>query len=152
MKPIALASDHAGFLLKESIKAYLEAEGIPFRDHGAHSEEPSDYPDFGAPAARAVSEGESERAILCCGSAAGMTIVANKLPGVRAVACHDESSVRMCRLHNDANVLALGGRVLGFEEANRLVRLWLDTAFEGGRHARRLSKIADLERWPETAS
>ena len=107
--------------------------------------------DFAAPASRAVSEGESERAILCCGSAAGMAIVANKFSGVRAVACHNEWTARMSREHNDANVLALGGRVIDAEEAKRLARLWLDTPFEGGRHRRRISKISELERSPESA-
>jgi len=152
MKPVAIASDHAGYRLKEIVKAVLEEDGVPLKDYGAHSEESCDYPDFAAPAARAVSEGESDRAILCCGSAGGMAIVANKFPGVRAVACHDEWTTRMSRQHNDANVLALGGRVVDAEEARRLVRLWLGTAFEGGRHARRVSKISDLEHSHESTS
>lgn len=152
MKPIALASDHAGFALKEKIRALLEADGIAVKDYGTDSEAPCDYPDFAAPAARAVSEGVSDRAILCCGSAAGMVIVANKFPGVRAVACEDESAVKMCRQHNDANVLALGGRRVDHEVARRLVRLWLETEFEGGRHARRLAKIAALENSPQTTA
>ncbi|MDA0999578.1 MAG: ribose 5-phosphate isomerase B [bacterium] len=152
MKSIALASDHAGFQLKENIRAFLEAEGITVKDYGTGSEEPCDYPDFAAPAARAVSEGESDRAILCCGSAAGMVIVANKFPGVRAVACEDESAVKLCRQHNDANVLALGGGRVDHEEAKKLVRLWLDTEFEGGRHARRLAKIAALENSTQTTA
>ncbi len=151
MKPVALASDHGGYSLKEAIKAALDEDSVPYKDYGNDSEESCDYPDFAAPAARAVSEGESERAILCCGSAAGMTIVANKFPGVRAVACHNEWTARMSREHNDANVLALGGRVIEAEEAKRLVRLWLDTPFEGGRHSRRISKISDLEKSHESA-
>jgi ribose 5-phosphate isomerase B len=151
MKPVALASDHGGYLLKEAVKAALDEDGVPYKDYGTDSENSCDYPDFAAPAARAVSEGESERAVLCCGSAAGMAIVANKFPGVRAVACHNEWTARMSREHNDANVLALGGRVIDAEEGKRLVRLWLDTPFEGGRHNRRISKISDLERSPESA-
>ncbi len=151
MKPVALASDHGGYSLKEAIKAALDEDSVPYKDYGNDSEESCDYPDFAAPAARAVSEGESERAILCCGSAGGMTIVANKFSGVRAVACHNEWTARMSREHNDANVLALGGRVIEAEEAKRLVRLWLDTPFEGGRHNRRISKISELEKSHESA-
>lgn len=151
MKPVALASDHGGYRLKEAVKAVLEEDQIPYKDYGTHSEESCDYPDFAGPAARAVSEGGSDKAILCCGSAAGMTIVANKFPGVRAVACHNEWTTRMSRSHNDANVLALGGRVIDADEAKRLVRLWLKTPFEGGRHSRRISKISDLERIKESA-
>ncbi len=150
MKPVALAFDHAGFRLKGAVKAALEEANVPYKDYGAHSEERCDYPDYGAPAARSVSEGEADRAILCCGTGGGMAIVANKFPGVRAVACHDAQGVRMSRLHNDANVLALGGRVVDSEEAKQLVRLWLETPFEGGRHARRLSKISNLEGLRET--
>jgi ribose 5-phosphate isomerase B len=149
MKPIALAADHAGFRAKEAVKEVLRERSLPFRDYGTHSEESCDYPDFAGPAARAVSEGESERGILCCGSAAGMSIVANKFAGVRAAACHDEWSARMSRMHNDANVLALGGRVLDAEAVKRVVRAWLDAAFEGGRHSRRVAKIAELERCQE---
>jgi len=149
MKPIALASDHAGFQAKETVKGVLRERGLPFRDYGTDSEAPCDYPDFAGPAARAVSEGESERGILCCGSAAGMAIVANKFPGVRAVACHDEQAAKISRVHNDANVLALGGRVLDAEGIKRVVRAWLDAAFEGVRHARRVAKIAELERCQE---
>ena len=151
MKPVALASDHGGYLLKEAVKAALDEDGLSYKDYGTDSKDSCDYPDFAAPAARAVSEGESERAILCCGSAAGMAIVANKFPGVRAVACHNEWTTRMSREHNDANVLALGGRVIDANEAKRLARLWLDTPFEGGRHSRRVSKISELERSPESA-
>ncbi len=151
MKPVALASDHGGYLLKEAIKAALDEDNIPYKDYGTHSDKSCDYPDFAAPAARAVSEGESERAILCCGSASGMAIVANKFAGVRAVACHDEWTARLSREHNDANVMALGGRVIDEEEAKRLARLWLGTSFEGGRHNRRIAKISELEKSPESA-
>ena len=149
MKPIALAADHAGFQAKEAAKEALRELNLPFRDYGTNSEASCDYPDFAAPAARAVSEGESERGILCCGSGAGMAMVANKFPGVRAVACHNEWSAQMSRMHNDANVLALGGRVLDAEGVKRVVRLWLETPFEGGRHSRRVGKIGELERCQE---
>ena len=151
-KPIALASDHAGFRLKEAIKEALDDADLPYKDFGTCNEESCDFPDFGSLAARAVSEGDSERGIIICGSAAGMTIVANKFAGVRAVACNDEWITRKSREHNDANVLALGGRVIDHEEAKKLVHIWLNTPFEGGRHARRVAKIAELERTPETTS
>jgi ribose 5-phosphate isomerase B len=151
MKPIALASDHGGFVLKALVKGVLDEMGIPYKDYGTDSDESCDYPDYGAPAARAVSEGASDRGILCCGSGAGMTIVANKFPGVRAVNCYDECITLLSRRHNDANVMALGERDIDPDEARRLVRLWLDTPFEAGRHARRVLKISNLERSPETA-
>lgn len=151
MKPVALASDHGGYQLKEIVKSVLDEAGIPYTDFGTASEDSCDYPDCAAPAAKAVSEGESDRAILCCGSGAGMAIVANKFSGVRAVNCYDEWSTRMSREHNDANAMTLGGRSLDPEEAKRLVLLWLETPFEGGRHARRTAKIAGIERSQETA-
>ena len=145
MKRIALAADHGGYELKEAVKQMLDDRAIPYFDFGTNSDESCDYPDYAELAARSVSEGNSERGIFCCGSAAGMVIVANKFPGVRAVACHNEWAARMSRLHNDANVLALGGRVVSLEEAERIVAIWLETEFEGGRHSRRLDKISDIE-------
>lgn len=145
MKRIALAADHGGYELKEAVKQMLDDRAIPYLDFGTNSDESCDYPDYAELAARSVSEGNSERGIFCCGSAAGMVIVANKFPGVRAVACHNEWAARMSRLHNDANVLALGGRVVSLEEAERIVAIWLETEFEGGRHSRRLDKISDIE-------
>ncbi len=144
-RSIALAADHGGYALKEAVKQLLDDRAVPYHDFGTHSEESCDYPDYAEPAARSVSEGASERGIFCCGSAAGMAIVANKFPGVRAVACHSEWTARMSRLHNDANVLALGGRVVRPDAARKIVAVWLETGFEGGRHARRLGKIADME-------
>lgn len=152
MKRIALAADHGGYALKEAVKRLLEERAIPCRDFGTDSDAPCDYPDYAVPAARSVSEGASARGIFCCGSAAGMAIAANKFPGVRAVACHDEWTARMSRLHNDANVLALGGRVVSEEEAGRIVSAWLGAEFEGGRHARRLGKIAAIEDAPRPTS
>lgn len=145
MKRIALAADHGGYELKEAVKQMLDDRAIPYLDFGTNSDESCDYPDYAELAARSLSEGNSERGIFCCGSAAGMVIVANKFPGVRAVACHNEWAARMSRLHNDANVLALGGRVVSLEEAERIVAIWLETEFEGGRHSRRLDKISDIE-------
>ncbi len=145
MNQIALAADHRGYALKEAVKQFLDERSIPYWDFGTNSGESCDYPDYAAPAARGVSDGAFERGILCCGSAAGMVIVANKFPGVRAVACHDEWAARMSRRHNDANVLSLAGRMISFDEAEKVVAIWLETEFEGGRHARRLAKIADIE-------
>ena len=145
MNQIALASDHGGYELKEAVKQLLDDRAIPYHDFGTNSGESCDYPDYAEPAARSVSEGACERGIFCCGSAAGMAIVANKFPGVRAVACYNEWTARMSRLHNDANVLALGGRIVSFEEAKKIVAIWLETEFEGGRHSRRLDKITNIE-------
>ena len=145
MKPIALASDHRGFRMKEIVKSMLEKSNISYKDYGTTSEESCDYPDYAAPAAMAVSEGESERAILFCGSGSGMAIVANKFLGVRAVNCYDEWSTLQSRQHNDSNVMTIGERRVLDDDFLRLVNLWLETSFEGGRHARRTSKITELE-------
>ena len=152
MNRIALAADHGGYELKEAVKQLLDERAIPYHDFGTNSDESCDYPDFAGPAARSVSEGNFERGIFCCGSAAGMVIVANKFPDVRAVACLNEWAARMSRLHNDANVLALGGRVVSLEEAEKIVAIWLETEFEGGRHSRRLNKIAEIEDAPQPTS
>ncbi|MBE44969.1 MAG: ribose 5-phosphate isomerase B [Thaumarchaeota archaeon] len=147
MKPIAIASDHGGFRMKEIVKSMLEKSNISYKDYGTTSEESCDYPDYGAPAAMAVSEGESERAILFCGSGSGMAIVANKFLGVRAVNCYDEWSTLMSRRHNDANIMAIGERCsIEPDDILRLVNLWLKTSFDGGRHTYRISKITELER------
>jgi len=142
---IALASDHAGFDLKRAVMAELAAQGIEHRDFGVAVDERSDYIDYGAAAAAALSRGEFDLAILVCGTGLGMAIVANKFKGVRATPCWDEYTVEMSRKHNDANCLTLGGRTLSIERSLALVRLWLATPFEGGRHAARVQKIRDLE-------
>lgn len=143
---IALASDHAGYRLKEEVKALLREQGHEVRDFGAHSEEPVDYPDVVVLAARAVAAGECERGIVLGGSGNGEAMVANKVPGVRCALCHDVTTARLARAHNDSNVLALGQRIVGVEVARDIVRTWLETPFEGGRHARRVEKIAAIER------
>ncbi len=144
---IAMAADHAGYALKEALKVCLEEMGHTVVDFGAHREDPSDdYPDFGRPAARAVASGECERGIFCCGSGLGMMLTANKVRGIRAVVCHEPYSARLSRLHNDANVLCLGGRIIGPGLAQEVVRVWLETPFEGGRHARRVDKVMEVER------
>ncbi|MGB9724357.1 MAG: ribose 5-phosphate isomerase B [Chloroflexia bacterium] len=144
---IAVAADHAGFALKEALKACLEEMGHSVVDFGAYREDPADdYPDFGRPAARAVAAGECERGILCCGSGLGMMLTANKVRGIRAVVCHEPYSARLSRQHNDANVLCLGGRIVGPGLAREVVRVWLETPFDGGRHARRVNKIMEGEK------
>lgn len=142
---IAIASDHAGFRLKEDLKLLLRELGYEVRDFGTHSADPVDYPDFIVPAANAVSRGECERGIVLGGSGQGEAMVANKLPGIRCALCHDVTSARLARAHNDANMLALGERVIGNQVAKDAVRAWLDTPFEGGRHQRRLEKLAAVE-------
>lgn len=142
---IALASDHAGFDLKNGIARFLEARGIPFTDFGSRAGETSDYADTGGPAAASIAAGEHERGILICGTGMGMTIVANKFRGIRATLCWNEYTAEMSRRHNDSNCLTLGGRVLLLEEGLRIVEIWLRTEFEGGRHARRLDKIRAIE-------
>ncbi|MGZ3578626.1 MAG: ribose 5-phosphate isomerase B [Syntrophales bacterium] len=146
MGQIIIGSDHAGFPLKEVVKQYLAEMGYSVTDAGTDSPANADYPDFGAIVAQRVSAGEFDRGILVCGSGVGMSIVANKFPGVRAALCLDEETARMGRLHNDANILVLAGRRTEEEAAKAIVRLWLNTEFEGGRHQRRLDKISDIGR------
>ncbi len=142
---IAVASDHAGYRLKEEIKLLLRELGHEVRDFGTHSDDPVDYPDFVVPAAEAVGRGECDRAIVVGGSGNGEAIAANKVPGIRAALCHDATTARLSRSHNDANVLALGQRIIGSEVVRDVVRVWLETPFDGGRHQRRLEKIARVE-------
>ncbi|MGZ8601715.1 MAG: ribose 5-phosphate isomerase B [Actinomycetota bacterium] len=143
---IAMGSDHAGFLLKEDIKAFLTDQGHEIVDHGTDSEEPVDYPMFIAAAAHAVGNGECERGIVMGGSGQGEQIAANKVHGVRAALCHDLFLAELSRRHNDANVLSMGGRVVAPAYAHEIVRVWLATEFEGGRHVPRLEQIASIER------
>ncbi|MCD6486455.1 MAG: ribose 5-phosphate isomerase B [Syntrophobacterales bacterium] len=141
MLKIVIGSDHAGFDLKEALKESFEG----MVDIGTYSEDPVDYPDFAARVARAISSGEFKRGILICGSGVGMSIVANKFPGVRAALCTDTDVARMSRMHNDANILVLAGRRTDVETAVAIVRVWSNTEFEGGRHKRRLDKINNIE-------
>jgi ribose 5-phosphate isomerase B len=143
---IALGSDHAGFTLKEDVKAFLQEHGHDVVDYGTDSERPVDYPAFIAAAAHAVGNGECERAIVMGGSGQGEQIAANKVHGVRAALCHDLYLAELSRKHNDANVLSMGGRVVAPAYAREIVRVWLDTGFEGGRHVPRLEQIASIER------
>jgi len=143
---IALASDHAGFHLKEEIKKFLEEEGLSYHDFGTYSPDAVDYPDQARIVAEAVARGEFERGILFCGTGIGVAMAANKVPGIRAALCHDTYSARASREHNDANILALGGRVVGPALAREIVSVWLRSEFLGGRHERRIAKIAEMER------
>ena len=138
---IAVASDHAGFRYKEQIKATLADLGHEVQDFGTSSTEPVDYPSFIRPAAEAVARGECDRAIVLGGSGNGEAIVANRVPGVRCSLCWNLESARLARAHNDANVLSLGERMLTLEEALAIVRVWLTTPFEGGRHLKRIEMI-----------
>src|SRR5687767_2926425 len=145
MARITIASDHAGYRLKETLVAHLKGAGHDIDDLGTDSEEPVDYPPLCAAAGREVVAGRAERAIVLGGSGQGETMAANKVRGVRAALCLNEYTARMARLHNDANVLGLGGRVLGDGLALAIVDLFLTTPFEGGRHETRLAQIARIE-------
>jgi len=138
---IAVASDHAGFRMKQHIKETLTGMGHEVIDFGAANEASTDYPDHGRPAAEAVAGGEADRAVLICGTGQGMAMVANKIHGVRAALCSEPLSARMARAHNNANILVLGGRLLGEGMADDILAEFLNTEFEGGRHARRVEKI-----------
>jgi ribose 5-phosphate isomerase B len=142
---IATGADHRGYQTKLRLVAFLESLGHEVQDCGSDSPDPSDYPDFGVPACSMVARREADRAILLCGSGIGMTMVANKIPGIRAALCHDELTAEMSRRHNDANVLCLPADLLGEELIRRMVETWLSAPFDAGRHARRVGKIMALE-------
>lgn len=142
---IVIGSDHAGMEMKIEIIAILKELGHTYTDYGANTPQSVDYPDFGEKVAMDVSTGRAESGILICGTGIGMSIVANKFPNVRASLCNELFSAKMSRLHNDANILVLGGRIIGKDLAKEIVRTWLTTPFEGGRHANRLKKIALIE-------
>ncbi|MBN2088534.1 ribose 5-phosphate isomerase B [candidate division KSB1 bacterium] len=138
---MAIGSDHAGFELKELIKKYLDSLHQPYKDFGTDSQTSTDYPDWGAKVASAISNGIHQRGILICGSGIGMSITANKFKGVRAALCTSEYMAEICRKHNDANILVLGGRTTSELMAQKYVKIWLETAFEGGRHQKRIEKL-----------
>jgi len=142
---VGIGSDHGGFNLKEEIKKLLTEQQIEFRDFGTHSAESVDYPDIAQKVAQSVVAGECTRGIVICGTGIGISIAANKIKGIRAALCHDEFSAKMSREHNDANVLAMGERVIGPGLARMIVSTWLTTEFAGGRHGRRVDKISQLE-------
>lgn len=142
---IALGADHGGFHLKEAVKKHLIERGIEFLDFGSHDGERCDYPDSAIPPCKAVVGGKCDYALLFCGTGIGISIAANKIDGIRAAVCSDCYSAKYTRLHNDANVLCLGGRVVGEGLALQIVDLFLDTGFEGGRHQDRIQKISQIE-------
>lgn len=142
---VAIGSDHGGFHLKEAIKEHLVEKGIPHRDFGTYSTDSVDYPDIAKQVAAAVAGGEFTRGIIICGTGIGVSIAANKMKGIRASLCHDVFSAQMAREHNDANILALGERVIGVGLATMIVDKWLTSEFAGGRHGRRVDKITQLD-------
>jgi ribose 5-phosphate isomerase B len=142
---IAIGADHAGFALKQHLIAALGRMGHEVEDRGTHNEEPVDYPPICADVARLVAGGRADRGIVLGGSGQGEQIAANKVPGVRAALCNDLYSARLSRQHNDANVLAMGGRIVGLGLAEEILALWLSTPFDGGRHQRRVEQIAEIE-------
>ena len=145
MEKIIIGADHAGYPLKEALKPFLKELGFTVTDVGTDNDRPTDYPDFAARVAEAVSTGVFPRGILICGSGVGMSITANRFPGVRAALCLDEETARSSRLHNDANILVLAGRKTDTATARAMTRIWLTTPFEGGRHQKRLDKIREAE-------
>ena len=143
---IALACDHGGLNIKYEIIKELKAQGHEVVDFGTNSTDSCDYPDFALPAAEAVASGKCEKGIVVCSTGIGVSIVANKVPGVRCAHCHDSYCAEFTRLHNDANVLALGEKVIGVGYALKIVNTFLNTEFEGGRHQRRVDKITEIEK------
>ncbi len=145
MNKIAIASDHGGFDLKECIIAHLLNTGWGVEDLGPHNEDSVDYPDYGIKLAEAVAEKKVERGIVLCGTGIGMSIVVNRYPGIRGTLCSDVFTAKLCREHNDSNILIMGGRMIGKGLATEIVNTWLNTPFEGGRHQRRLDKINQID-------
>lgn len=143
---IAIASDHGGYQLKEHLKAYLAAKGITCEDFGTNSTESCDYPIFGRAAAEAVASGRCEKGIVICTTGIGISITANKVKGIRCALCSDPLSAELCRQHNNANMLAMGAGIVGPNLAQRIVDTFLSTEFEGGRHARRVGLIMEMEK------
>ena len=146
MLKIAIASDHRGLKIKNRLIQSLQASGYQLLDQGTDSDQPVDYPDFARIVAEKVSKGEAERGILICGTGIGMSIAANKFEGVRAASCYDEVMVEMSRRHKDVNILCLPGDLIGDRSVDDLVKMWLKTEFDGGRHLQRIEKITELER------
>lgn len=142
---LALGSDHGGYALKEEVKKHLDSRGISYHDFGCYSIDSCDYPAIGKTVGEAVTKGEYERGLLFCGTGVGISIAANKVKGVRAACCSDCFSAKYTRLHNNANILAMGGRVVGAGLAIEIVDLFIDTEFEGGRHQRRIDLISQIE-------
>ena len=150
MKKIGIASDHGGFELKESIITFLLKKGWEVDNLGAPSTDSVDYPDYGIKVAKAIIDKKIVRGILICGTGVGMSIVVNRFPGIRGTLCSDVYTAKMCREHNDSNILILGGRVIGVSLALEILDIWLKTEFEGGRHQRRLDKIKEIDAYLKT--
>ena len=144
-KAILIGSDHAAYQMKETIKSYLENQGYAVQDVGPQDTGSVDYPDFGIAVACAISSGKFKRGILMCGTGLGMSMVANRFPGVRAALCNDIFSAALSRQHNDANILVMGGRVIGDVLAQEIVKVWLHTDFEGGRHQNRIDQVDRMD-------
>ncbi|WP_134683412.1 ribose 5-phosphate isomerase B [Brevibacillus migulae] len=142
---VALAADHGGFRLKDEIKKWLESQHIEVEDFGCSCADSVDYPDYALPVAQKVAAGEFDRGILICGTGVGMSIAANKVAGIRCALVHDSFTAKATREHNDTNVLAMGERVIGPGLALDIVKIWLETEFQGGRHARRVEKVMEIE-------
>lgn len=142
---VAIAADHGGYKLKEEIRNWLSSMNIETEDFGCSCEDSVDYPDYALPVAQKVAAGEFDRGILICGTGIGMSIAANKVPGIRCALVHDTFSARATREHNNTNVLAMGERVIGPGLALDIVKIWLETEFQGGRHERRVEKITQIE-------
>lgn len=143
---IAIGCDHGGITLKDSIVNYLEERGVQIEDFGTFGTESVDYPDFAYKVARSVADGKADKGILMCGTGIGISIAANKVNGIRCALCHNTETARLTALHNDSNVLAMGGRVIDSDTAVNIVKTWLDTPFEGGRHVNRINKISEIEK------
>lgn len=142
---LAIGSDHGGYDLKNEIIKYLEENGIKYKDVGSFSAESIDYPEIALRVTELINSGECKLGVLCCGTGIGMSLAANKVKGIRAAACSETYSAKFTRLHNDSNILCLGGRVVGAGTACEMIDLFLNTAFEGGRHQRRVDKIMAIE-------
>lgn len=143
---IAVCSDHGGYELKQKLIPFIEEMGHEVKDLGCYSEKSVDYPDFAFPMAEAVAAGEYERGVAICGTGIGVSICCNKVKGIRCALCGDVLSAELTRRHNDSNVLAMGGRIIGVETAKAITKVWLETGFEGGRHMNRIGKISDYEK------
>ena len=146
MKKIAIASDHGGYDLKKNIVELLKELGYEVNDMGPQNSESVDYPDYGISLAQVVVEGKFPRGIVICGTGIGMSIVVNRFPGIRGTLCSDLYTAKLCREHNDSNVLIMGGRVVGHDLAKEIVRIWLNTPFKGGRHQKRIDKIIQFDK------
>ena len=142
---IAIGCDHGGIVLKSAVLEVLNEKGIDFEDLGCYTSDSVDYPDYALKVAEEVSQGKADLGIILCGTGIGISIAANKVKGIRAAVAHDLFTAEMCKRHNNANILAMGGRVISPELAKDMVRIWLDSEFEGGRHLNRINKISEIE-------